>query len=213
MPTITADTTVSFPVAPSYGFISSPYYESTVARRESGFERVNLAWAQALVYLESVPVEDLPVEELEQVRDFYHVMGGRAGYFRIRDWGDYRSAGVNETLTALDQPLVEIGSTGTYQIVRQYSYSGLIRQRQINKPVGDTILVADELGNEETDWTLDEATGIITPGAGFSGTPTTWGGLFDIEARFNSNLDMDIQTYGTRSARVQILERRVESTI
>lgn len=210
--TVVADTTVEFPVTPSYGFVAAPYYETSGVRREGGFERINSKWSRPLIFLESVPVEDVPESEIQKLLYFYHALGGPGGYFRIRDWSDYRSADYGVAITSLDQPLVEIGSTGTFQLVREYTYGNLTRQREIVKPKGDTVVVANDSGVEQAEATfsLDEANGILTPDVSFSGTPTTWGGEYDIEARFDSNLDIDIVNFGTRNTRVSIVERRRE---
>ena len=208
---IIADTAESFPSKISYGFISSPYYETSVVRREGGFERVNRKWDRPLIFLQAVPMETLTRTDYEDLRDFYHAMGGPSTYFRVRDWADYKTTQLDLMTGFVEMPLIEIGTTGTYQLVRQYVASGGTTQnREIVKPIGSTIRVGNDSAVEQdvANWDLDEATGILTPLGGFAGTPSTWGGEYDIEARFNSNLDIDIVNYGIRSARVSMLERR-----
>lgn len=201
---IIADPMPTFPVLPSYGFIASPRYLVSVVEREGGFEKVNRLWARPLLHLTSVPLEDVSVSDTEKLINFYHAMGGSATYFRCRDYSDYR---------AEDQPLVEIvASPGSYQLVKHYTSGGVTQVREIYKPVGDTVVVKNELGVEQTDWTLDEANGVLVPGPTFSGVPTFWSGDFDVEVRFVGGLDVEIVDFGTRSARVAMKEKRRAAT-
>jgi uncharacterized protein (TIGR02217 family) len=73
---------------------------------------------------------------------------------------------------------------GAYQLIKQYAGTLLTQDREIYRPVGSTIVVANTVGATQTDWTLDEATGLLTPGGGFIGTPGSWGGEFDLPCRF-----------------------------
>jgi hypothetical protein len=87
--------------------------------------------------------------------------------------------------------------------------------REIYKPIGDTILVANELGavQASSKWTLDEANGTVDPNGTFTGTPTFWGGEFDVEVRFmEDQLNLEVSTFGTRNVRFGMREKRREAT-
>lgn len=210
MSTITADTMAKLPERVSYGFTASPNYRSRASEREGGFERINRVWARPLLYITSARLEDTPITNVETVLAFFHAMGGQASYFRCKDHTDYQSCGVQSTPSRLDQPLVlKTGSSTEWQLCKNYTAGSITQRREIYKPIGSTILIANGGGVLQTDWTLDEATGILTKGGGFSGTPTTWGGQFDVEVRFmNDMLDVAIQNYGSRDTSFVLREKR-----
>jgi uncharacterized protein (TIGR02217 family) len=211
----TADTIPVFPVTPNYGFVATPTYKVAVVGQEAGFENVNRVWARPLLFISAAPFDDCPIEEMEEVMTFFHAMGGPSTYFRFTDYSDYKSCGVNEEPTKDDQPLVEIGSSGTYQLVKDYTSSGVTQRRDIYKPVGSTILVANASGvlQDGSKWNLNEATGVLTPNGTFTGVPTTWGGEFAVEVRFtNTGLSVEVATYGTRNTRLSMRERRRAAT-
>lgn len=213
MPTITPDTLETFPVLPSWGFIATPTYRTKFAEREGGYERPNRQWDRPLLFISAAPLEK-KVTDMESVLTFFHAMGGRATYFRIRDYSDYKSCSVRATAAATDQPLTATADDpGVYQLVKHYTAGSATQVREIYKPIGSTILVANELGVAQTDFTLDEGTGQLTPGGGFSGTPTTWGGEFDVEVRFVSDeFPLEVATFGTWNGRLGMRERRRDAT-
>ena len=220
MGTVTLDAnTPIFPVTPNYGFIARPRYRTQAAERESGYERVNRLWSRPLHYYASVPLDDTTVAENEALRDFYHAMGGPSTYFKFKDQQDYKSCSINAAIAPTDQPLVlQVGSSTIWQLVRNYTIilpggGTLIQVREIYKPKGSTIRIANGSAVEQSDWTLDEANGTITKGGSFSGTPTSWGGEYYAECRFeNDGLDIEISGFAIRSAKVQMRERRRSAT-
>lgn len=211
MPTITPDTIPNFPVIPNYGFSSAPIYAVDEAQLEGGFVVLNRLWSRPLIEIAAVPLEDATIEDMEQVLNFYHAVGGGGSFFRMKDYVDFKSCGVNETPTALDQPLVNIGGSN-YQMTKQYEVGSLIQVREIYKPVGNTILVANNSNVAQTDFTVNEGTGVIVAGGGFTGTPAKWGGEFMVEVYFTSRLQIDVSTYGTRGGNVSMRERRRPAT-
>ena len=70
------------------------------------------------------------------------------------------------------------------------------------------MVIANEVGAVQTDWTLDEATGIVTPGGSFVGTPTAAGFEFEVYCRFNSNFVPSVVNKEIQSAEVSIIEKR-----
>jgi uncharacterized protein (TIGR02217 family) len=214
--TITADAnTALFPVTPNYSYLVSPRFLTDIVKREGGYERLNAKWSRPLLFISAAPFEDTPIIQMEQIRDFYYAMRGEATYFRFKDWSDYKSVGLGSTTGFLDQPLTElVDAAGTYQLIKEYSVGSITQVREIYKPVGSTIRIANESNAEQdsADWTLDEATGVLTPGGGFTGTPTYWGGDFDVEVRFSGELHIEYSNAGTMSSRVSMQERRRSPT-
>ncbi|HUE18887.1 MAG TPA: DUF2460 domain-containing protein [Stellaceae bacterium] len=215
MSTIIPDIAEVFPTCPTFGFIAEPNYLVKITAREGGYERRQRVWAMPLSKYTGVPSGDQPSEDIEILLDFWNAMGGMSSGFRFKDWIDYKSCHTSQTPTALDQPLVLSGdSPVSYRLVKQYStLSGrTIQQRYIQRPIGSTVLVANALGVTQEDWSLDESTGLLTPGGTFSGVPTRWGGEFDVWCRFDAIFNPSITDWGTNAVMnvtVQLAEIRV----
>lgn len=211
---ITSDTAEIFPSCPTFGFTASPRYRVPVIERSGGYERRTRKWARPLNTFTAVPIGDRPEDDIQQVLYFFHAHGGRSVGFRFKDYADYKSCAVQEAATALDQPLVEVpDSPGVYQLIKQYQFGALTQQREIFKPKGDTIRIANELGVEQPSdrWTINEATGILEPEGSFSGVPTSWGGEFYVYARFrDEQLDVELTNYRIQACSFAVVEIRVD---
>jgi uncharacterized protein (TIGR02217 family) len=209
MGTITADTAPRFPTCPAYGFRADPFILVKIIAREGGFELVDRKWDQARRQYDGTPLGDRAQEDIEEVLYFWLAVGGMAGRFRFKDFTDYKSSRVGEAIAATDQPLQELDTSPlTYQLVKQYTSGGLTHTRPIRRPVGATLLVSNEVGDEQTDWTLDEATGILTPGPGFDGVPEAAGFEFEVLCRFNDSFSPQIVNHEIQSAEVSLIEVR-----
>lgn len=211
MSTITPDLSETFPSCPTYGFISEPNYLVKITAREGGFERRQLIWSRPLLKFTGVPFGDQPQEDIEDILDFWHAMHGMAFGFRFRDYTDYKSCRLSATPAATDQPLIaNVDSPAKYQLVKQYvTKSGrTIQQREITRPIGSTILVANEAGDLQSDWTLDESTGLVHAGGSFTGTPHSWGGEFDCWSRFDAIFNPAISEHQVMNVTVQIAQIR-----
>jgi uncharacterized protein (TIGR02217 family) len=186
--------TPRFPACPKYGVVSDPDYSVTIIRRGGGWERRNQNWQQALRTI-TITVGPGPRadDEVQELLEFWHAVAGATIGFRYKDESDYKSCRVSETPARTDQPLVLIaGSPTAYQMVKRYTFGALSRDRTIAKPVQGTILIADAgtLKTETTHYTVDYTTGIVT----LNFTPTgalTWGGEFDIPARFSPGFPVE----------------------
>jgi len=209
MSTILPDLTPRFPICPAYGFSVDPYILVKIITREGGFELVDRKWAQARRQYDGTPMGDRVQEDIEEILYFWLAIGGTSGAFRFKDFTDFKSCRLAETLTAIDQPLVLTDDSPTsYQLTKHYTYGALTHARPIRRPVGSTVVIANEVGAVQTDWTLDEATGIVTPGGGFVGTPTAAGFEFEVWCRFNSNFVPSIVNKQIQNAEVSIIEKR-----
>ncbi|MBA3562900.1 MAG: DUF2460 domain-containing protein [Gammaproteobacteria bacterium] len=200
-----------FPACPTFGFTSTPDYSVTVIELANGRRRINRNWYYPLHVYSAVPLGEQPEADIETVLRFWHAVGGRSGRFTFKDWVDFRSCPVGAAPAATDQPLVEVaGTPGTWQLYKLYQDDALLLQQQriISRPVETTLTIANELGVTQTDWTLDADSGILTPGGIFSGTPTSWGGEFDVPVMFESAPPFQISNYRIQSTSFALMEVR-----
>lgn len=208
---ITADTSEIFPACPTFGFTMEPQYLVKVVSREGGFERRQRVWSRPLHCYTGVPLAQRPQADIEEVLYFWHAHGGMSEGFRFKDQADYQSCRLDDSPTFTDQPLVvNPDSPGGYQLVKQYTFGARTQEREITRPKGNSIRVANELGVEQASskWTLDESTGLLTPGGTFSGTPTSWGGEFYVWVRFDGQFAPELSNHKVQTATVQLKEIR-----
>ncbi len=173
-----------FPLCPRLNYTALPGYSVTVSQTVSGRERRNRNWARPLLTF-NIQVGPKMDEEIEELLDFWHAMGGIECGFRFKDQTDYKSCRKSQTITAVDQALELIpGSPGGYQLTKTYRAGARATPRPILKPVQGTILIADG-GVQKTEgsqWVLDYSTGLLTLFFSPSGQ-ITWGGEFDVPVR------------------------------
>jgi uncharacterized protein (TIGR02217 family) len=209
---ITADASPIFPACPTFGFTAEPEYLVKITAREGGYERRDRKWARPLLSFTGVPLGDRPQKDIEAVLHFWHAMGGMSDPFRFRDWTDYKSCPLDATPAATDQPIVaSMDSPPKLRLVKQYVVGSVIQQREIVRPFGASLLIANETGAVQpaSSWTVDEATGLLTRGSGFAGTPTAWGGEFFVWVRFNGQLNPQISNHRIQNVTIQLKELRV----
>ena len=207
--TITPDDAPVFPTCPAYGFTVDPFFLVKIIGREGGFELVDRKWQHPRRTFEGVPFGDRAQADIEEILYFWLAVGGMAGAFRFKDFTDFKSCRLDEQISETDQPLQPLDTSPvTYQLTKQYTRGGLTYTRIIRRPVGSTVVVANEVGAIQTDWSLDESTGIITKGGTFSGVPTVAGFEFDVWCRFASDFAPVISNQEIQSAEVSIIEKR-----
>lgn len=210
MATIIPDTAETFPICPTFGFVAEPNYLVKITSREGGYERRDRKWARPLIKFTGVPLGDRPQKDIEQVLYFWHAMGGMWSGFRFKDQSDYKSCTLDATPEPGDMPIVPSGdSPVSYRLIKQYRAGSTIQEREITRPVGSTIRVANEVGVEQHDFTIDEANGLLTKGGTFTGTPTAWGGEFEVWVRFDAQFNPSFSTYQIMNVSVSLAEIRV----
>ena len=209
-PTIILDDSPIFPNCPTFGYVAEPNYLVKITSREGGFERRQRMWSRPLTRITASPTGDQPQKDIESVIAFWHAMGGLSSAFRATDWTDYLSCSLDDNPAPTDMPLVLSGdSPQSWRLVKQYTAGSIIQQREILKPLGASIRVANELAIEQHDFTIDENTGLVTKGGTFSGTPTSWGGEFYIWCRFDAQLNPSVTNYKIMNITVQLAELRL----
>lgn len=215
-PTIIPDLAEVFPTCPTFGFVSEPQVLVKITAREGGYERRDRKWARSLRSYTSVPMspsqQGRAEDDILDILDFWEAMGGMWMGFRFRDWLDYKSCRRSNEPTATDQPLVPTGdSPSGYRLVKNYATKSgrTIQPREIQRPIGSTIAVANEVGAIQTSWTLNESTGVLTPGGSFSGVPTSWGGEFDVWCRFDAQFNPIAANHQIMDVTIQLKEIKV----
>jgi uncharacterized protein (TIGR02217 family) len=184
----------TFPKCPSFGYTSEPMYSVTVIERSSGVERRNRNWQYPL-HRFSCTVGPRAEEDISELLEFYHAVGGSAYGFRFRDGVDYKTSRIESAVTDEDAPLLLVTgySPASYQLIKRYTYGSRTQDRPIFKPVQGTILIADN-GTpkaEGADYTIDYTTGLVE--LDFTPTgPLTWGGEFDVPVRFDSTFPVEL---------------------
>lgn len=209
---ITATTLPIFPVCPTYGFTSRPDYLVKITSREGGYEKRDRKWAEPLHYYDGVPMGPAPQADIEAIASFFHAMGGIHQRFLFKDFADFRSSALDLPITALDQGFVDLGG-GLYQMVKTYATGAYSTVRTIRHPIGSTVTVANNSAAVQSaaDWTVNEDTGIVTIGGGFTGTPGAWGGEFYVPCRFDGDLSVEIVEKEIMSLGVTIRELRPDT--
>lgn len=180
-----------FPGCPKFGYTTSILYSVDIVETAGGEEFRSLNWSEhrRTVQVTVGPLAGNDDEDVENVVEFYHVVGGTAGGFRVLDATDFKSCRSFGTPIMTDMPLVLI-SGSDYQLTKRYTQGSQFRDKSIYKPYG-TILVASNgvLLTEGGGYTIDMTSGVVTTAAG--GT-LTWGGQYHIPCRFDSELPIEL---------------------
>jgi uncharacterized protein (TIGR02217 family) len=120
--------------------------------------------------------------DFEEVRAFFYVVYGAFDGFRYKDWTDYKVTHANGRLTLV--------SGSNYQMFRRYQFGVRTFDRQIQKPVGGTVVVHRTRSGVVTTATasVNTATGVVAITGHVSGDTYTWAGEFDVPVKFQTDL-------------------------
>ena len=147
-----------FPENISYSSSGGPGYRTEVVVLESGREQRVGKWTNGrhMYNINAIKTD----ADFDAVIDFFHAMRGRLIGFRFKDWGDWKSNGIDPTsaVTPTDQVIgTGDGSTAVFQLVKNYTVGGQTYARPITKPVNGTLRVAVDSveKTETTHWTCD----------------------------------------------------------
>jgi len=211
--------TERFPTNISYGSSGGPGFNTTITVVDTGYEYANINWDQAKhIYDAAMGVRSQ--DELSDLIRYFQVARGKGHRFRYKDWSDYKSCDVEDDETIIGNAVnfgVGDASETDFSLAKIYSVGGVTNTRPITRPVGtglgDTtvkIWLDTTLQVEDTDYTLDYDTGIVTftspPGAA---VVIKWGGQFDVPCRFDTDtIQVNLEFYGHGSLGVPIVEVR-----
>jgi len=190
----------------AYGYTSEVEYKVVVVRRASGVEKRNRAWLKPLLRF-TITLGPRHQREIQDALAWYHAAGGMARGLRVQDRVDYKSCNIELDPTVNDQPMVETATPGVYQLVKRYQVgvdedsNPVYQDRNIFKPVVDSVILSGA-------GTVDYTTGLVTGAA----PGTTWGGLYDVPVRFDSNLPVEIEGPNVMSVTFALQELRLRVT-
>ena len=203
-----------FPACPSFGFTSQPMYSVSSVVLSGGQRRPNRNWNRPL-YQYNASVSPRAEDDVQELLEFWHAVGGTFTGFRFRDHADYKSCRVNQTPTATDQPVVgDGGSPATYRLTKRYTVGSMSQDREVYKPIdGEMLLAADGSPlSEGSDFTIDYANGIVTYDSDVLNTSPapelTWGGLFDVPVYFDSGFPVELLDKQIEGVNFALMELR-----
>ncbi len=178
---------VQFPPSISVGSTGGPEWRTEIATLDSGHERRNGPWSEARRRYDAA-LGIRKIEEIVKVVEFFNARRGRLYGFRWKDWLDYKSCLATEAPSPLDQTLgVGDGTRREFQLVKRALSGGAHYDREIRKPVTDSVLIAVG-GTATTAFTVDPTTGIvILAAAPPAGAQVTAGFEFDVPVRFDTD--------------------------
>jgi uncharacterized protein (TIGR02217 family) len=192
---------VLFPLDIALKSAGGPQRRTDVVTLGSGAEERNARWQHSRRrYDAGYGVKTF--EALSQVVAFFEERRGRLYGFRWRDRLDHSSAAPGIPVAPTDQTIgIGDGVTAAFQLGKLYGALYSPYRRPIAKPVSGSIRVAvaeTEL-EEETHFTADMATGIVTFLADHIppvGAAVTAGFLFDVPVRFDTDyLEVDLSAF------------------
>lgn len=164
-----------FPVEISYGSSFGPGYSTDIVVAKSGREYRNQVWLNSR-YVGDVAYGVKRLSDMQQLVAFFRIAGGRAHTFRYKDWGDFQAT---DSYFATGD-----GSTRSYQLYKRYTAGSDTDDRKITRPIDPITLQRD--GEEFTDFTLNEDTGVVTLLPGESETSTDLS-VANTDSSFNSS--------------------------
>lgn len=192
---------VLFPLDIALKSAGGPQRRTDVVTLGSGREERNARWAHSRRrYDAGYGVKTY--QALSQAIEFFEERRGRLYGFRWRDRLDHSSAAPEAAVTALDQ-VIGTGDGATASFALSKTYGGVYSpyRRAIEKPVAGSVkvAVAGIEATQDTDFTVDATTGIVTFQVGHipaSGAGVTAGFLFDVPVRFDTDyLEIDLSAF------------------
>lgn len=194
---------------PGYPCVSAPRFKTSIQVQSGGGEHRNQEWEHPLhrFVLPEAIARDTDV--INDLKKHWLVTAGPYYSFAWRDPLDkatidhapnYPDASI--AISRTDQTLgTGDGIADTFQLAKTYVRGSGTYERTIHLPVLDTLLIADNgVLVDPGDYTVTRPGGVIqfdTPPT--AGHALTWGGLFDVEVRFESDdqLETLVRTWQT----------------
>lgn len=213
---------VLFPLEISYNTIISETFESDDIIVDSGVSQRTPRWKYPL-HEADVAFGVRTMEQLHALKQFWRVVHGTEYGFLFQNYFDYTSnfavrfdQRAVDAITANDQVIgTGDGATSTFQLTKTYTalnvYDGSTEThvRPITRPQPNTTLIALDGTQQNTGWSIDVTTGIVTFGSPPpNGVVITAGYKFWLPMRFNTKrLPLVLDEYGIGSANeVKLIE-------
>lgn len=178
---------------------------------KAGFEYRNAEWSESRFYA-NVATGVRRVEDLYELHEHFHAVGGRLHSFRFQDLNDWKSCGPTVAITFEDQVLgTAIAGQTEFQLIKTYTKGLLSRVKTIKKPVSGSVRVGVDETEQESGWSVDTTKGIITFSSGLTaGQVVTAGFEYDVPVRFDTDrLPRQFRSYLSGEANVPIIEVRI----
>lgn len=180
---------VQFPTDISFGSAGGPGFLTDIIVLDSGREKRVQRWSQSRGRW-NVGYGIKTIAQLQTVLTFFNARCGRAYGWRFKDWLNYQ--GTAEVIGTGDD------NEDTFQLVKLYTSGSDTYSKDITKPVSGTTQIFFDEVEQESGWSVDTTTGIVTfsspPGAGVEITATF---EFDTPARFDiDTLAIALEDFG-----------------
>jgi len=211
-------TNLVFPEAISNPAVGGPVWNAEVTINDAGYEYRNNPWSYPLHRFD-VRWGIKTTEDLEDVRDIFHVCKGKFNAFRFIDPLDFKSCAVNSTPAGTDQTVLASAAGGetTTQCIKTYTRSGYTVTRKITRLYNTPIVVLNSVTlTQGTEYTIDLDTGIIdwtggsAPNGALTATDTVeMGYYFHVPVRFDINeLPIQLQAGDIGATSIPLVEIR-----
>lgn len=171
---------IRFPEELSYGLTGGPQFNTSVITVKSGQEQRNQNW-ETTRYRWDASTAIKTRADMEIISGFFLARRGKLHGFRFKDWADH---------TTYTTQLLGTGNgvLTAFQLVKHYSDIGGSYSRQITKPVSGTVLVYLNDVLQNSGFTVNTTTGIVTftspPGVGVTVKAEF---DFDVPVRFDTD--------------------------
>lgn len=188
---------------PGYPCLSSPRFSTTITSASDGDEGRNRNWKHPLRKFKLPAGEARNWEVIADLMDMALILSGPWKSFAWRDPLDFASirlatanektADILERLSPIDQNFgTGDGLTRVFQLTKLYQRGSFTYSRPILLPILDSLQLADAGAAIDAGFSVTRQGGVVTfDVAPLAGHALTWGGLFDIPVRFDSDEALD----------------------
>jgi uncharacterized protein (TIGR02217 family) len=186
---------IQFPTDISYGSAGGPGFLTHIIELDSGSEERVSRW--------NTPRRRYDVaygiksnEQMAILLNFYLGRLGAAAGFRYKDFSDFTTAEDHVSAPADTDTELGIGDDAQvdFQLLKKYTSGPTTLNRNITKPVADTVVVSIDDVAQPTGWTVDITTGIITLAVAPAAAESVKAGCeFDVPVRFGVEADQALQ--------------------
>lgn len=176
----------AFPEEISQGVLGGPVWRTDVTELRSGSEYRNTPWSEPLYQYDASMGLRYDYELVEFTRFFYNTQGMLKS-FRFKDWSDFTTADDHRYGYTSSDEFLGTGDGTTYWF-RLYKSYGDYTRRIWNPRVNRLSIAFDGDDVDQDLFFVDESNGtVVFLTAPASGVKISWGGEFDVHARFDSD--------------------------